>query len=99
MKLLLVQVRSGIGDMILAGLPYIHALSKKFNTKLSLLAKESSKASDLFSEDEHIDEIITLDKEKDGIGGIFKLSNELKKKKFDKIFIFNSSLRYNLIFF
>ncbi len=49
MKLLLVQVRSGIGDMILAGLPYIHTLSKKFNTKLTLLAKESSKASDLFS--------------------------------------------------
>ncbi len=97
MKLLLVQVRSGIGDMILAGLPYIHALSKKFNTKLTLLAKESSKASDLFFEDEHIDEIITLDKEKDGVGGIFKLSNELKKRNFDKIFIFNSSLRYNLI--
>ena len=97
MKLLLVQVRSGIGDMILAGLPYIHALSKKFNTKLALLAKESSKASDLFFEDEHIDEIITLDKEKDGVGGIFKLSNELKKRNFDKIFIFNSSLRYNLI--
>ena len=97
MKLLLVQVRSGIGDMILAGLPYIHALSKKFNTKLTLLAKESSKASDLFAEDEHIDEIITLDKEKDGVGGIFKLSNELKKRNFDKIFIFNSSLRYNLI--
>ena len=97
MKLLLVQVRSGIGDMILAGLPYIHALSKKFDTKLTLLAKESSKASDLFAEDEHIDEIITLDKEKDGVGGIFKLSNELKKRNFDKIFIFNSSLRYNLI--
>ena len=97
MKLLLVQVRSGIGDMILAGLPYIHALSKKFNTKLHLLAKESSKAFDLFSEDGHIDEIITLDKEKDGVGGIFKLSNELKKRNFDKIFIFNSSLRYNLI--
>jgi heptosyltransferase-2 len=97
MKLLLVQVRSGIGDMILAGLPYIHALSKKFNTKLSLLTKESSKASDLFSEDGHVDEIITLDKEKDGVGGIFKLSNELKKRNFDKIFIFNSSLRYNLI--
>ena len=97
MKLLLVQVRSGIGDIILAGLPYIHALSKKFNAKLSLLAKESSKASDLFSEDGHIDEIITLDKKKDGVGGIFKLSNELKKRNFDKIFIFNSSLRYNLI--
>ena len=32
-----------------------------------------------------------------GLGGIFKLSNELKKRNFDKIFIFNSSLRYNLI--
>jgi len=31
------------------------------------------------------------------MGGIFKLSNELKKRNFDKIFIFNSSLRYNLI--
>ncbi len=97
MKLLLVLVRSGIGDMILAGLPYIHALSKKFDTKLTLLAKESSKASDLLFEDKHIDEIITLDKEKNGVGGIFKLSNELKKRNFDKIFIFNSSLRYNLI--
>ena len=33
----------------------------------------------------------------DGIGGIFKLVNELKKRNFDKVFIFNSSLRYNLI--
>ena len=33
----------------------------------------------------------------DGIGGILKLTKELKKRNFDKIFIFNSSLRYNLI--
>ena len=33
----------------------------------------------------------------DGIKGIFKLSKEIKKRNFDKIFIFNSSLRYNLI--
>ena len=97
MKLLFVQVRYGIGDIILAGLPYIHALSKKFNSKISLLVKESSKASDLFAEDEHVDEIITLKKEMDGISGIFKLSRELKKRNFDKIFIFNSSLRYNLV--
>ena len=96
MKVLVIQQRYGIGDMVIL-LPYIHAISKKFNAPISLLAKESSKASDLLAEDKHVDEIITLDKKKDGINGFFKLSSELKKKKFDKVFIFNSSLRYNLI--
>ena len=73
MKLLLVQVRYGIGDIILAGLPYIHALSKKFNSKISLLVKESSRSSDLFADDNHIDEIITLKNDMDGVKGIFKL--------------------------
>ena len=96
MKILIIQQRYGIGDLIIF-LPYIHAISKKFNTRVSLLVKESSKASDLLADDDSIDEIITLDKEKDGLNGFFKLSNELKKRKFDKVFIFNSSLRYNLI--
>jgi len=96
MKILIIQQRYGIGDMVIF-LPYIHAISKKFNTPVSLLSKESSKAIDILGEDKHIDEIITLDKEKDGLSGFFKLSSELKKKKFDKVFIFNSSLRYNLV--
>ena len=96
MKILIIQQRYGIGDMVIF-LPYIHAISKKFSVPISLLCKESSKAIDILGEDEHIDEIIILDKEKDGLGGFFKLSNELKKRKFDKVFIFNSSLRYNLI--
>ena len=95
MKILIIQQRRGIGDLIIF-LPYIHAISKKFSTRVSLLVKENSRASDLLTEDDHIDEIIILDKEKDGLGGFFKLSNELKKRKFDKVFIFNSSLRYNL---
>jgi len=96
MKILIIQQRYGIGDLIIF-LPYIHAISKKFKTKVSLLVKGSSKASDLLSNDKNIDEIIILDKDKDGIKGFFKLSNEIKKRKFDKVFIFNSSLRYNLI--
>ena len=96
MKILIIQQRYGIGDLIIF-LPYIHAISKKFKTKVSLLVKRSSKASDLLSNDENIDEIIILDKDKDGIKGFFKLSNEIKKRNFDKVFIFNSSLRYNLI--
>jgi len=96
MKILIIQQRYGIGDLIIF-LPYIHAISKKFKAKVSLLVKESSKASDLLSNDENIDEIILLDKNNDGLAGFFKLSNEIKKRNFDKVFIFNSSLRYNLI--
>ena len=33
----------------------------------------------------------------DGISGISKLVNELKKNNYEKNFIFNSSLRYNIV--
>ncbi len=96
MKILIIQQRYGIGDMVIF-LPYIHAISKKYNSPVTLLAKKSSKAKEILESDEHVDEIITLDKDKDGLRGFFKLSNELKKKNFDKVFIFNSSLRYKLV--
>ena len=96
MKILCINSRKGMGDQIII-LPYIHAISRKFKTSVSLLAKDNSRAKDLFADDGHIDEIITLEKEMDGIGGIIKLASKLKKGNFDKIFIFNSSLRYNLI--
>ena len=96
MKILIIQQRYGIGDMVIF-LPYIHAISKKFHAPVSLLAKESSRAKDIFAEDNHVKEVITLDKQKDRMSGFFELSKELKKRNFDKIFIFNSSLRYYLI--
>ena len=96
MKILIIQPKIGMGDMIIY-LPYIHAISKNYKKSVSLLVKENSRAEDLLAEDSHIDEIITLKKEMDGLRGILKLLNELKKKKFDKVFIFNSSLRYNLV--
>ena len=96
MKILCINARKGIGDQVLFT-SYIQAISKKFKTPVSLLAKDSSKAKDLFADDNHINEIIILEKEMDGVGGMFKLTKDLKKRNFDKIFIFNSSLRYNLI--
>jgi len=96
MKILCINSRKGVGDQVIFT-SYYHALSKKFNVPVSLLAKDNSKAKELFADDDHIDEIISLKKEMDGIGGIFRLTNELKKRSFDKIFIFNSSLRYNLV--
>ena len=102
MKVLVVQQRMGIGDMIIF-LPYIQAISKKFQSKVSLLVKKSSKAEELCADDMHIGEIINLDIDKNNFGkhtgfkGFFKLLNEIKEKKFDRIFIFNSSVRYFLL--
>ena len=96
MKILCINVRKGIGDQIIF-LPYIHAISKKFKSPISLLAKKNSKAEELFSDDSLIDEIINLEENMDGIKGILKLSKELKNRNYDKIFIFNSSLRYNIV--
>ena len=43
MRILAVQNRMGIGDMVIF-LPFIEAISKKFDTPVSILVKESSKA-------------------------------------------------------
>jgi len=102
MKVLVVQQRMGIGDMIIF-LPYVHAISKKFQTQVSLLVKKNSKAEELCAEDHHIKEIIYLDRNKNNSGrhdgwlGFFNLLKDIKEKKFDKIFIFNGSLRFLLL--
>ncbi len=102
MKVLVIQPKIGMGDMIIY-LPYIHAVSKKYKSRVSLLVKNNSRASELLLDDTHIEEIISLDRTKnnsgkhDGLRGFFRLVNEIKNKQYDKVFIFNSSLRYNLI--
>jgi len=102
MKVLVIQQRMGIGDMVIF-LPYIHAISKKLDTQVSLLVKKNSKAEELCAEDHHIEEIIYLERNKkntgrhDGWLGFFNLLNDIKEKKFDQIFIFNGSLRFSLL--
>ncbi len=103
MKILAIQNRMGIGDMIIY-LPFIEAISKKYNTKINILVKENSKASEILKGNKYVGEIINLyrsNKNKkgkhDGIFGLIKLANQLKNYKFEKVFIFNSSLRYKLI--
>ena len=102
MKVLVIQQRMGIGDMVIF-LPYIHAISKKYSTSITVLAKKNSKIDELCESDQHIKEIIFLDRDKnnkgrhDGIFGFFNLVKEIKKKNFDKVFIFNGSLRFKLL--
>ena len=102
MKILAVQNRMGIGDTIIF-LPYIKALSKKFNSPISILVKENSKADQYLSQTNYIDEILILERDNDinkrhsGFLGSFNLIKDLKNYNFNKIIIFNSSFRYRVI--
>ena len=86
MKILTVQNRMGIGDMVIF-LPFIEAISKKFSTPVSILVKENSKASQFLKNNKYIDKIIILDRDNnkkgshDGIRGFLKLINKLKPKE------------------
>ena len=102
MKVLVIQNRMGIGDMVIF-LPFIEAISKKLNTQVSILVKENSKAKEFLNETKSIKEIINLERDNkkkgnhDGFFGTLKLIKEIKNENFDKVFIFNSSLRFFLI--
>ena len=83
MKILVIQNRMGIGDTVIF-LPYIKALSKKFNSPISLLVKESSKADQFLFQTNYIDKIILLERDKK----IELLSNQIdiyKKENDERI--------------
>ena len=102
MKILVVQNRMGIGDTVIF-LPFIKALSKKFDSPISILVKENSKADQFLFQTNYIDKILLLDRNKKTNNNHSSILNSLdlikyiKEYKFDKIIIFNSSLRFNLI--
>ena len=103
MKILVVQNKMGVGDMVIY-LPFIKAISKKFNTTVSILVKESSKAEQFLKNNNFIDKIIILERDNklkrgrhEGLVGSYNLVKDLKRYDFDKVFIFNSSFRFNLI--
>jgi heptosyltransferase-2 len=103
MKILVIQNKMGIGDMVIY-LPFIKAISKKFNTPVSILVKESSKAKQFLKDSNIINKIIILERNNnlnsskhEGLTGSYNLVRDLKQHNFDKVFIFNSSLRFNLI--
>ena len=103
MKILAVQNRMGIGDMIIF-LPFIEAIAKKFDSPVSILVKENTKSSEILKNNPYIDKIIFLDRNDRakkgrhfGFKGTLNLASDIQKYNFDKVFIFNSSLRFRLI--
>ena len=53
MKFLVIQPKIGMGDMVIY-LPYIHAIAKKYNSSVSILVKENSRAKELLIDDKKI---------------------------------------------
>ena len=103
MKILAVQNRMGIGDMIIF-LPFIEAIAKKFASPVSILVKENTKPTEILKNNPYIDKIIYLDRNDRskegrhfGFIGTLNLASDIQKYNFDKVFIFNSSLRFRLI--
>ena len=101
MNILVIQNRMGIGDMVIF-LPFIQAIANKYNSPVTLLIKASTKAEEYTKNLNYIKKIIYLRRESkndlhSGLSGFFNLKNEIKKYSFDKVFIFNSSLRYRLV--
>lgn len=91
----------GIGDTVIF-LPFIKAISKYYDTPVNILVKKTSKAQEFLYQTQYIDQIITLERNNkngrhDGFTGSINLIKELRKYKFDTVFIFNSSLRYKII--
>ena len=86
MKILAIQNRMGIGDTVIF-LPFIKAISEKFDVPVSLLVKENSKANEFLNQTKYIDQIIHLERNNkikqkhDGFKGFFKLASDLKKYK------------------
>ena len=101
MKILAVQNRMGIGDTVIF-LPFIKAIANNYDTAVSILVNKTSKAEEFLYQTQYIDQIITLERNNKngrhyGFTGSINLIKELRKYKFDTVFIFNSSLRYKII--
>jgi heptosyltransferase-2 len=102
MKILAVQNRKGIGDTIIF-LSFFKAISEKYSIPVDILVRDSSRSEEYLTDTKYINAIHILERndqsngKHDGLLGAINLIKYLKDKNFDKIFIFNSSLRFNLI--
>ena len=82
MKILAIQNRMGIGDMVIF-LPFIEAISENFNSPITLLVKESSKAKEYLYNNSKIKQIVDLNRgnkkngHHDGIFGFFSTKKKI----------------------
>ena len=93
-KALVIIKSMGIGDLCIL-IPNIHAISKKIDKPVKVLAQKSSRATAILKHDPHVDEVIELNEKE--IKGFFSIIKKIKPKQFDQSYIFSDSIRFYLI--
>ena len=93
-KALVIIKSMGIGDLVIL-IGNIHAISKKINKPVTVLAQKNTHANAILKNDPHVEEVIVLDKEE--IKSFFNIIKKIKPKQFDQTYIFGDSIRLYLI--
>ena len=93
-KALVIIKSMGIGDLCIL-IPNIHAISKKIDKPIKVLAQKNSHATAILKLDPHVDEVIELNEKE--IKGFFSIIKKIKPEQFDRSYIFSDSIRFSLI--
>ena len=93
-KALVIIKSMGIGDLCIL-ISSIHAISKKINKSVKVLAQKNTHAAAILKYDHYVDEVIELDEKE--IKGFFSIIKKIKSGKFDQAYIFSDSIRFYLI--
>lgn len=106
-RTLVVHHRSGIGDLIWH-VPYLRAIAATSRGgRVTLMARPSCRAPDLLAGEPAIDEVIEYDYRPrrselrrgrdDGLRGFLRMAAILRSRRFDRVYVFSSRIRYALL--
>ena len=93
-KALVIIKSMGIGDLCIL-ISSIHAISKKIDKSVKVLAQKNTCATAILKHDHHVDEVIELNEKE--IKGFFSIIKKIKPNQFDQSYIFSDSIRFYLI--
>ena len=83
-----------IGDLSIL-ISSIHAISKKIDKPITVLAQKNTRAKAILKHDPHVEEVIELNEKESK--SFFHIVNKIKPKKFTNSYIFSDSIRFYLI--
>lgn len=105
-RTLIVHHRSGIGDLVWH-IPYIRAMAAtSAGGKVTVLARPSCMAADVLAGEDCVEAVMEYDRRPrnkarkgrhEGLAGQLQFLQELRRKKFDRIFIFSGRARYGVL--
>ena len=93
-KALVIIKSMGIGDLCIL-ISNIHAVSKKINKPVTVLAQKNTRAQSILKYDPHVEEVIELDEKE--MRGFFNIIKKIKFKQFDQTYIYSDSIRFFII--